>query len=352
MLNLRKKLSYKFYMNKEEFNYDLPKYLIAQEPAKPKSASKLFIPDINKITFFNQLTNYLDCDNVVVFNNTKVIPAVIEGRKDDRIIKITLNTKNKRGYWTAFAKPAKKINKGDKIHFKNRISAKVHEKRKQEVIIKFNQTEKKLLSFLIKHGSLPLPPYIKSFENKANLKKNYQTSFAKKLGSFACPTAGLHFDEKIFHDFKKKNINIINITLHVGAGTFFPLEHENISDNVLHKEMGIISKAAAEKITKSINKGKKIVAVGTTVTRLLEACYLKYGCITEFKEEIDLFIKPGFNFKVVDKLITNFHLPKSSLLILVSAFAGKDKILSSYSTAIRNKMRFYSYGDAMLLSRK
>ena len=339
-------------MNVDEFNYELPKLLIAQEPIYPKSSSKLLIADKKHITSFRRLTDYLDKKNLLVFNDTKVMPAIIKGKIKNSSIKITLHTKNTKGLWTAFANPSKKVDDGDVIIFKNELRARIEKKKNKEIIVKFNFSDGELVNYLIRYGSLPVPPYIKKKEQEEKVQMNYQTIFAKNLGAFACPTAGLHFDDYLLNDINKKCIDIVNVTLHVGAGTFLPLADNKIGNNSLHKEKGIISYFASKKIKKAINDGKKIVAVGTTVMRLLEACHLKRGKITEFKEDIDLFIKPGFNFKVVDKLITNFHLPKSSLLILVSAFAGKKKITDAYQIAIKNKMRFFSYGDAMLLNRK
>ena len=336
-------------MNIEEFDYDLPRSLIAQKPVHPKSSSKLLLTRNNKIVNFSELPNKLTDEHFLVFNDTKVLPAILEGNVSKSKVIITLHTKNNKGLWTAFAKPSKKINENDIIEFDNQLNAKVFSKNKRGLVLKFNIEHNQLIAYLIENGTLPIPPYIKTRSTKKKLAKYYQTIFAKNLGSFACPTAGLHFDKATLDHLKRKEIDTVNVTLHVGAGTFLPLEFSSIEKNILHKEKGIISKSAAKKINRAIQEGKKIVAVGTTVTRLLEDCYLKHRKIVAFKEDINLFIKPGFKFNVVDQLITNFHLPKSSLLILVSAFAGKENILKYYKIAIKNNMRFFSYGDAMLL---
>ena len=336
----------------DEFDYDLPRSLIAQKPANPKSSSKLLLADKNMIVNFKELVNYIDENVLLIFNDTKVIPAILQGKVRSSNIKITLHSKNDEGFWSAFAKPARKAKKNDIIFFAKKLSAEIHEKDKSQIKIKFNFSEKQLRKYLIRHGTLPVPPYIKKNENSLQVEKNYQTIFAKKLGAFACPTAGLHFDERLLKNLKKKKINTAKVTLHVGAGTFLPLANKEINKNILHKETGIISKVQAKKIATSIKEGKKILAVGTTVLRLLEACHHKYGNIVEFNEDINLFIRPGFSFNIVDKLITNFHLPKSSLLLLVSAFAGKENIFRYYERAIKSNMRFYSYGDAILLEKK
>ena len=336
----------------DDFNYFLPKELIAQSPADKTAQSKLLLSDDNKIIAFKSLVDNLTDKDILVFNDTKVMPVVIKGKLNNKEIKVTLLESLDSYKWKAFIKPAKKVNQGDIIEFREGLSLKVNKKENSIAKIKFSLNKKELLSYLDKYGNLPLPPYIKSKPNRSLDEKNYQTIFSKNYGAIASPTAGLHFKSDLLKDLKKKNINFVNITLHVGLGTFLPLNEEVIKNNILHSEKGIISNAAAFKINKAISEGKNIVAVGTTVMRLLEACFKKYGKVRKFNEYTDIFIYPGFKFNVVDKLLTNFHLPKSSLLILVSAFAGKNKIFELYNFAIKNKMRFFSFGDAMLIKKK
>ncbi len=338
-------------MDLNEFHYELPKELIAQNPAKPRSSSKMLVAEKNLITSFNKLHDFLDSNDVLVINNTKVIPAVILGEINKKEIKITLHTKIFSNKWIAFAKPSKLVKIGDIINFGENLSAKVLKKNNSHVELNFNINQKKFYDFLKSFGELPIPPYIKSIYSKEKNENNYQSIFSKRIGAFACPTASLHFDDLLLANIKKKNIDIIEVTLHVGAGTFLPLQNQTVEKNKLHKEKGYISNKNANKIYEAMKRKKNIVAVGTTVLRLLEDCYKKYSKIKYYNQETDLFVYPGFEFNVVDKLITNFHLPKSSLLLLVAAFAGKKNILDYYNYAIQNKMKFFSYGDGMIINR-
>ena len=334
----------------EDFNYSLPKDLIAKRPTDRRE-SKILICNKKKIINFKNIFNELDKDDVLIFNNTKVLPSVIEGVCSGNEVKFTLLKNFQTYFWKVFIKPLKKVKLNEVINFKNGLSCKLIKKDSVIVEVRFNQKYEAVISYLNKFGNLPLPPYIKSHSNRELDEKYYQTVFAKNAGAVASPTAGLHFNENLMQDLKKKNIEIIFTTLHVGVGTFLPLKNENIKKNTLHKERGIISSEAAKKINIAISEKKRIVAVGTTVVRLLEACYSKYKTIKNFNEDIDLFIYPGYKFKVIDKLITNFHLPKSSLLILVSSFSTKNKIKEYYDFAIENNMKFFSFGDAMLLDK-
>ncbi len=334
----------------EDFNYSLPKNLIAKRPTDRRE-SKILICSKKKIINFNNIFNELDKDDVLIFNNTKVLPSVIDGVCNGNEIKFTLLKNFQTYFWKVFIKPAKKVKLNEVIKFKNGLFCKLIKKDSVIVEVKFNQKYEAVISYLNKFGNLPLPPYIKSHSNRELDEKYYQTVFAKNAGAVASPTAGLHFNKNLMQDLKKKNIETIFTTLHVGAGTFLPLKNENIKKNILHKERGVINSEAAKKINIAISEKKRIVAVGTTVVRLLEACYSKYKTIKNFNEDIDLFIYPGYKFKVIDKLITNFHLPKSSLLILVSSFSTKNKIKEYYEFAIKSNMKFFSFGDAMLLDK-
>ncbi len=338
-------------MNLSDFDYHLPKELIAQKPSYPRSSSKLYIIEKNLICKFYELYNFLDYNDILVINNTKVIPAVILGEVNGKKIKITLHTKVGLKTWKAFAKPSKNLNLGNIIKFNSSISAKVLSKNDSHVNLYFNVKQSTFYDFLNQHGNLPIPPYIKAEYTKETNEKNYQTIFSKKYGAYASPTASLHFDNPLIKKIKKKKIEIAQVTLHVGAGTFLPLKKNVVANNKLHSEKGFIGKDNALKISKAIKNNKNIVAVGTTVLRLLEDCFAKYSGIIKYNEETQLFIYPGFKFKVVDKLITNFHLPKSSLFLLVSAFGGELNVMNYYKNAIKKKMRFFSYGDAMIINR-
>ena len=334
----------------EDFNYSLPDNLIAKRPTVRRK-SKILICSKKKIINFEDILNELDKDDVLIFNNTKVMPSIIEGIYDNKKIKLTLLNNFQTYYWKVFIKPAKKVKENNVINFNNDLHCTVVNKKSVIAEVRFNHKYETVIDYLNKFGNLPLPPYIKAQSYRALDEKYYQTVFAKKIGAAASPTAGLHFNETIMKDLKNKKIETIFTTLHVGAGTFLPLKNENIKKNILHKERGVISSEAAKKINSAISGKKRIIAVGTTVARLLEACYHKYKTIKNFNEDIDLFIYPGYEFKVINKLITNFHLPKSSLIILVSAFSGKIKIKEYYEFAIKNNMKFFSFGDAMLLDR-
>ena len=334
-----------------DFDFVLPKKLIAQKPKKPRSLSKIIIQNKLKITFFKNLYNYLPKNSLLVFNNTKVIPTILEGHIDFKKIKVTLYEKLKNNNWKVFLKPGKKAKSGSNINFGTGLNG-VIQKTQNYSYIKFNISDEKLKDYLYQYAEFPIPPYIKTTRNKVEDEQNYQTIFAENRGAYAAPTAGLHFDKELMENLKQNDIDTAFVTLHVGAGTFLPLKNEIIENNILHYERGIISRSNANKINQAIKNERTIIAVGTTVVRLLEGCYKKYEKIKYFNENTNIFIYPGFKFNVVDSLITNFHLPKSSLLLLVAAFAGKEEILKIYSLAIKKNLRFFTYGDAMLLKKK
>ena len=334
----------------EDFNYSLPKKLVAKRP-NAKKKSKVLVCSKKKIIDFNQILDEFNQDDVLVLNNTKVIPSIIKGIQNGKEIKLTLLNNFKSYFWNAFIKPGKKVKEDTIIEFNDDLYCIVKKKSSVIAEIKFNHKYENVMKYLNKYGDLPLPPYIKAKSERKLDEKYYQTVFAKNLGAVASPTAGLHFSEDLIEKFKNRKIETIFTTLHVGAGTFLPLKKEKVIKNILHKERGIITLQAAKKINKAISNNKRIVAVGTTVVRLLESCYNKYGNIRYFNEDTNLFIYPGFKFNVINKLITNFHLPKSSLFILVSAFSSKSKIKEAYKFAVKNNMRFFSFGDAMLLDK-
>ena len=340
-------------MNINQFDFDLPEVLIAQQPIYPRHNSRLLSCIKNKMEddFFYNLPNLLDPGDVVVINDTKVLKARLIGLINQKKISFTLHMKVDENKWYSFCKPAKKCKLNDEVMFSQSFNAKIIDKNNYgEVLLSFNYSGKELFEQISKHGLMPLPPYIKnkSFETESH----YQTYFAKKIGAVAAPTAGLHFTKDVINLLIKNKIIITSITLHVGAGTFLPVKTQNIDDHKMHFELFEISQKTSDIINYAKKNGNKIVAIGTTVMRTLETVFLKYNKIMSLSDKTDLFIKPGFKFNAVDYLLTNFHLPKSTLLILISAFSGKEEIKQIYNHAIKQSYRFYSYGDCCLLRKK
>lgn len=339
-----------------DFDYCLPSDLIAQTPASPRDHSRLMI--VNRQTetiehhYFYELPELLSPQDVLVFNKTKVIPARLFAHIENKPIELLLVKKISENGWQVMAKPAKKLEVNTVIDFKTKINPAINLMAtvvkvldNGQRIIEFNQSGKALSQILENLGSPPLPPYIK---NSVVDPSTYQTIFAEEEGAIAAPTAGLHFMEKTFQDLKRKNIQTEFVTLHVGVGTFQPVKTVQIEDHMMHHEDFELTKDTAEKLQKAKSDGRRIIAVGTTVTRVLEHC-TKNGQIKEQTGETDIFIYPGYQFRFVDALLTNFHLPKSTLLMLISALAGREFMLKAYAEAIRQKYRFYSFGDAMLI---
>jgi S-adenosylmethionine:tRNA ribosyltransferase-isomerase len=342
-------------MRIKDFDYDLPEELIAQHALDNRDEARLLVlENINKIidSYFYNLHEFLDEGDLLVLNDSKVIKAHLTLIKDKSEISINLNKNITNRIWTGFAKPAKKLSVGDSFGFGN---SKIIVKDKGEdglIYFEFDLEEPLTIhDFLDVYGSIPLPPYIKDGVADPEDEDHYQTIYSKNEGSVAAPTAGLHFSDNVFVNLKKKNIDCCFVTLHVGAGTYLPVKEE-IDKHVMHSEYAHITEDTANLINNAKKEGRKIVAVGTTSTRTLEHSAKNDGIVHSGSFETDLFIKPGFEFKIVDKLITNFHLPKSTLMLLVSAFAGYDEIIKAYSHAKEKKYRFLSYGDAMLLRRK
>ena len=361
-------------MKLDAFDYDLPEGRIANIPIRPREAAKLL--DMTSSEGFvdrqiYDLPKLCHSGDVIVVNNTSVIPARLIGYRGAAKISVTLHKCCASGYegtisrfgshWRAFAKPAKKCRPNDVIQFGKNFSARVIERgaggeiklcffnpMKNDVTIKGSDLERCLALY----GNIPLPPYIDRPEGATKADEtDYQTMFASHPGAVAAPTAGLHFTKELFAELIAKGVIIVEITLHVGAGTFLPVTVNNIADHKMHVEWGSISQAAAKVIRKAQTSGGRIVAVGTTSLRILEACFQQYGQIQEFSGETDIFITPGYKFRVVDALLTNFHLPKSTLLMLISAFCGMSKIRDAYQHAVSNEYRFFSYGDACFMSR-
>ena len=340
-------------MKTDDFDYELPERLIAQTPLEKRDDSKLMILDrktgeIIHETFHN-IINYLDKDDVLVLNDTKVIPARIIGEKEDTkaVIELLLLRNIENNDWLCLAKPAKRIKTGTIISFGNgKLKAKCLEVldegiRKIEFI--YDGIFYEILDEL---GSMPLPPYIKE---KLEDKDRYQTVYAKNNGSAAAPTAGLHFTKELLKTIEEKGINICYITLHVGLGTFRPVNVEDVTKHKMHSEFYHMSKEVADILNNAKENNKRIIAVGTTSTRTLETIMSKYNCFKETSGWTDIFIYPGYTFKAIDAQITNFHLPKSTLIMLISAFASKELIMKAYSIAVKHEYRFFSFGDSMFI---
>lgn len=338
-------------MRVEDFNYELPEKLIAQIPLEDRSSSRLMVVNRgnNSISHhhFYDIVDMLDENSVLVINDTKVLPSRIYGEKIDTHAKIEiLLLKEKDGYWEALVKPARRVKVGTIIDFSGLFQGEIIEKFDEGICyIKFIY-EGIFLEKLEKLGEMPLPPYI---HEKLEDKDRYQTIYASNLGSAAAPTAGLHFTKEILEKVELKGIKVYHVTLHIGLGTFRPVNVENIEEHVMHSEHYYIKKEVADALNQAKANGKKIISVGTTTTRTLESVYKKYGKFVETSEDTNIFIYPGYKFEAIDGLITNFHLPKSTLLMLVSAFSTKELMKEAYEIAVKNEYRFFSFGDAMFI---
>ena len=340
-------------MKLDDFDYELPEELIAQTPLKDRSASKFLVLDRNTGSIehrhFKDLVNYLNKGDTLVLNDTKVIPARLIGEKTDTkaVIEVLLLKNVEGNVWESLTKPAKRVKVGTIVSFGDgSLKAKCIELG-EEGIRKFELIyDGVLYEILDKLGTMPLPPYI---HEKLEDQNRYQTVYAKNEGSAAAPTAGLHFTKELMKELEEKGINIAYVTLHVGLGTFRPVNTENILEHHMHSEYYEISKETCDIINKTKKSGNRLVVVGTTSVRVLETVATKFGELKEDSGWTDIFIYPGYKFKVVDNLITNFHLPKSTLVMLVSALAGRENILNAYKEAIKNEYRFFSFGDSMFI---
>lgn len=340
-------------MKTEDFDYYLPEELIAQTPLEKRDDSKLLILEKNTGEIvhekFHNIIDYLEKDDILVLNDTKVIPARLIGIKKDTkaVIEVLLLNDKGNNIWECIVKPAKRIKIGTLVSFGDDKLIFECIKKEEDGICEFKLIYKGILMEILDElGSMPLPPYI---HEKLEDKDRYQTVYAKNLGSAAAPTAGLHFTTDLLDRIQAKGIRVLFITLHVGLGTFRPVKEENILDHKMHSEKYSMSKEVAEILNKAKNNKQRIISVGTTTTRTLEAIYTKYNEFRECSGETDIFIYPGYKFKAIDALITNFHLPKSTLVMLVSALAGKENILKAYKIAVENKYRFFSFGDSMFI---
>lgn len=341
-------------MSTEEFDYELPEELIAQTPLEKRDSSKLLVLDKQDGNIyhktFSDIIDYLNEGDTLVLNDTKVIPARIIGIKEETgaVIELLLLKNINDNTWESLAKPAKRVKIGSVISFGDGLlKAKCIEEKEEGMRVFELIYDGILYEILDKLGTMPLPPYI---HEKLEDQNRYQTVYAKNIGSAAAPTAGLHFTNDLMNELKNKKINIAYVTLHVGLGTFRPVSVSDVTQHKMHSEYYEITKETCDVINETKKQNKKLVVVGTTSVRVLETVMNKYGELKECSGFTDIFIYPGYQFKIVDNLITNFHLPKSTLIMLISALAGKDKVMKAYSEAIENKYRFFSFGDSMFIT--
>ncbi len=343
-------------MRIDEFDFDLPPELIANRPAVPRDASRLLNVRADRLEDrrFLELPELLSAGDLLVFNDTKVLPARLVGRRGLAVIEATLHRRLGPDRWRAFARPARRLRPGDRIAFAADFAAGVVAKGEGgEVELSFSCSGTELTAALERHGSMPLPPYIKRPDGPdARDREDYQTLFAKVEGAVAAPTAGLHFTPRVLEALAKRGIDTAAVTLHVGAGTFLPVKTERVEDHPMQPETGEIGATTVEAVAAARARGGRIVAVGTTSLRLLESAAAGEGLVRPFAGETALYILPGFRFQVVDLLLTNFHLPRSTLFMLVAAFAGLTRMRAAYDHAKRSGYRFYSYGDCCLLHRE
>ncbi|MCL5770685.1 MAG: tRNA preQ1(34) S-adenosylmethionine ribosyltransferase-isomerase QueA [Actinobacteria bacterium] len=339
-------------MKLDLFDYKLPENLIAQTPLIERDKAKLLVLDKKsgeiKHDIFYNIINYINCNDVIVINESKVINARIFGKKEKTGAKIEcfILEKKKNNNFIVLLRPSKRLKENDKVFIdeNENIFFEVLEKLEEgRALINFNISAKKILE---KYGRVPLPPYIKNRNFDSSF---YQTVYAKKEGSVAAPTAGLHFTKELIRKLQDKGVYIAKVDLEIGLDTFKPIIEEDIKKHKIHTEKFSISESAVKSIINSKTNGGKVISVGTTTTRVLETIMTEHGVLKNCKGKTDLYIYPGYKFKIIDMLITNFHLPKSTLIVLVSAFAGRENILNAYKIAIENQYRFFSFGDCMLI---
>lgn len=346
-------------MQLSDFDFDLPEALIATRPATPRSSARLLVAQQDQITDANvfDLVDYFQAGDRLVLNDTKVIPARLTGYRTRQSaqgetkakIEVTLLDPKAEGQWTALIKPLKKVTEGEEIIFAEGFSAKLIEKSDGQALVAFNATGEDFEKALNQAGAMPLPPYIAAKRAADEQDKtDYQTVFAKHSGAVAAPTASLHFDDALLAKLKDKGVVFSYVTLHVGAGTFLPVKVDDVRTHKMHAEWGRVSAQTAAEITATKQSGGRVIPVGTTALRLIESAS-RSGQIAPWEGETDIFIYPGFTFHTTDALMTNFHLPKSTLMMLVSALIGQDRVRAIYDHAIREEYRFFSYGDSSLL---
>jgi len=341
-------------MKVDDFDFDLPRDFIAERPAQPRDSARMLHLGAGPLADLGvrDLPGLLRAGDVMVFNDTSVIPARLVGKRGEAGIEVTLHQRTLPDTWKVFARPAKKLRPGDCVHFASDLSAQVVEKGEAgEVTLRFNQTGEALLAAIERHGRMPLPPYIRKGEADDRDRADYQTVFAASKGAVAAPTAGLHFTPELLAAIDARGVQRVTVTLHVGAGTFLPVKVDDTDDHRMHEEIGIVSAEAAATVNAARARGGRVVAVGTTALRLLESASDSLGTLGPFDRPTDIFITPGYRFRLVDVLLTNFHLPRSTLFMLVSAFSGLERMRAAYDHAKAAGYRFYSYGDCCLLER-
>lgn len=339
-------------MKTDDFDFDLPRELVAQAPAEPRDASRLLVVSQTLSDHrFADLPDLLRDGDVLVVNDTRVIPARLRGKRGEASVEITLHMRKEPDIWDAFARPARKLRVEDRIIWSDDFYADVIAKGDGgEVTVRFSgiPTDKGLEQY----GIMPLPPYIQRPKTGDSAdREDYQTIYAAKSGAVAAPTAGLHYTDDLMNRLAAKNVRVEKLTLHVGAGTFLPVKVDQVKDHKMHAEWGSISEETANRINAARAAGGRIIAAGTTPLRLLESAADEGGTLHPFEGTTDIFITPGYQFRIVDILQTNFHLPRSTLFMLVSAFSGLEKMRAAYAHAIESGYRFYSYGDSCLLYR-
>ena len=339
-------------MRLDDFDFELPAALIAQHPVRPRDAARLLVVDEQiRDRAVRELAELLRPGDLLVLNDTKVLPTRLFGRRDDVAVEVTLIEEEGEGRWQVLSRPARWLKPGQQIVFAPDFAASVVAKAPDgTVVLDFGCDRTRLTRALDAHGTAPLPPYIRRTGIEPRDRDDYQTVFAARDGAVAAPTAGLHFTPELFADLAARGIRCVTVTLHVGRGTFLPVKSERIEDHVMHAERGEITADAAAQIAAARAAGGRIVAVGTTSLRLLETASDAGGRVQAWTGETALFIIPGYRFKAVDLLLTNFHLPRSTLFMLVCAFAGTTRMKRAYAHAIAAGYRFYSYGDACLLT--
>jgi S-adenosylmethionine:tRNA ribosyltransferase-isomerase len=346
-------------MKLSDFDFDLPEELIATRPAKPRSSARLLVAQGDQITDarVTDILQWLRPGDRLVLNDTKVIPARLSGTRarmgaeglTHARIEVTLLEPRPNGHWAALLKPLKKIREGEEIVFSDALSARLEAKEDGQGVLSFNLSGEDFDAALAEAGAMPLPPYIAAKRAAdAQDKTDYQTVWARASGAVAAPTASLHFDAPLLQQIRDLGVDLTFVTLHVGAGTFLPVKVEDVTTHKMHAEWGEVSEEAAAQIAATKAKGGRVIPVGTTALRLIESAG-RSGQIAPWRGETDIFIYPGFEFHVADALMTNFHLPKSTLMMLVSALMGADRVRRIYDHAIAEKYRFFSYGDASIL---
>jgi S-adenosylmethionine:tRNA ribosyltransferase-isomerase len=339
-------------MRVDEFDFPLPRALIAQAPCEPRDAARLLVVGAEiEDRLVMDLPPLLRAGDILVFNDTRVIPARLHGRRGAAAVEVTLHRDLGGGRWRAFAKGARRLKPGDRIEFAADFAAAVAAKHEEgDLTLDFAAEGPAFREALDRHGTMPLPPYIRRGEaGDKRDRDSYQTLFAKRDGAVAAPTAGLHFTERLLAALEQAGIERVTLTLHVGAGTFLPVRVEEIADHRMHGEWGSIDESTVARLNAVRARGGRIVACGTTSVRLLESAAGEDGRVAPFTGETRLFITPGYRFRAVDLLLTNFHLPRSTLFMLVASFAGLERMKRAYAHAVAERYRFFSYGDACLL---